>query len=88
MLYAQHIGYELSVGDCFRDDRCKYGNDKSTHRYRLAGDLNIFYDGIYLKGLEAKKAHNILHDFWDMIGGSKRIENDLNHYSMKHNGIR
>ena len=88
MLCAQYLGYELTLGDCYRDDRCRYGHDKSTHRYRLAGDLNVFKDGIYLKGSEANKAHNKIHDFADLLGFSKRIESDLNHYSFKHNGIR
>lgn len=88
MLYAQYLGYELTLGDCYRDERCKYGHDQSTHRFRLAGDLNVFKDGIYLKGSEAKIAHNKLHDFADILGMSKRIKNDLNHYSFSHNGIR
>ena len=31
--------------------------------------------------------HNELHDFWDSIGGSPRIEKDLNHYSLSHYGM-
>ena len=88
MLYAQYHGYQLTDGDAYRDVRCKYGHDNSTHRFRLARDYNIFKDGIYLKDLAAKKAFNFLHDFWDMLGGSKRIKSDLRHFSFKHNGIR
>ena len=88
MLYAQYLGYELSDGDAYRDPRCKYGNPKSNHRNRLARDFNIFKDGVYLIGKEAIIAHNKLHDFWDMLGGSKRIKRDLNHYSFLHNGVR
>ena len=88
MLYAQYIGYELTNGDAYRDDRCRYGHDNSTHRFRLAKDFNIFKDGIYLKGSDANKAFALLHDFWDMLGGSKRIKSDMRHFSFKHNGIR
>jgi len=88
MLYANYIGYELSDGDAYRDDRCKYGHDNSTHRVRLARDFNIFKDGIYLRNEAAKIAFNKLHDFWDMLGGSRRIKKDLRHFSFKHNGIR
>lgn len=88
MLYAQYIGYELTDGDAYRDDRCKYGNLNSTHRSRLARDFNIFKDNVYLKGAAAKIAFNKLHDFWDMLGGSTRIKKDLNHFSFKYNGVR
>ena len=87
MLYAQFHGYQLTDGDAYRDDRCKYGHDNSTHRSRLARDFNIFKDGIYLRGEEAKKAFNFLHDFADMLGMSKRIKSDLRHFSFKHNGV-
>lgn len=92
MLYANYIGYELSDGDAYRDIRCSYGHPDSTHRSRLARDFNIFkiIDGEenYLKGYDATKAFNKLHDFWDMLGGSERIKNDLRHFSFKHNGVR
>lgn len=79
--YADLRGYQLTFGDCYRDGRCKYGHPKSLHRKRLAVDLNVFRDGIYLQGESARKAHEVLHDFWDAIGGNPRITSDLNHYS-------
>ena len=88
MLYAQYIGYELTDGDAYRDDRCDYGHPQSTHRSRLARDFNIFKDGEYLTGDKAKTAFHELHDFADMLGMSKRIEEDLRHFSFKHGNVR
>jgi len=85
VLYIQSQGYQVTYGDAYRDDRVTYGHPKSTHRFRLAVDLNIFKDGVYLSGDED---HAKFHDFWDSIGGSERIENDGNHYSCEHQGIR
>ncbi len=80
--YADLCGYELTYGDCYRDERCAYGHPKSLHRQRLAVDFNLFRDGVYLSGDEAREAHGRLHDFWDAIGGNPRINSDLNHYSL------
>lgn len=88
MQYAQFIGYELTFGDAYRPKTCSHGHPRSTHRSRLAVDFNIFTGTRLLKKAEAEIAHSQLHDFWDMLGGSKRISNDLNHYSFKHNGVR
>ena len=79
--YAILLGYELTDGDAYRDSRCSYGHPKSLHRKRLAQDFNIFKDGVLLEGASAEKAHGELHDFWDFLGGNKRIAADLNHYS-------
>jgi len=88
MLYAQFLGYDLTDGDAFRDPRCEYGHPESAHKFRLARDFNVFKGPVYLQGKEAKKAHNVLHDFWDMLGGAPRIDADLNHYSFTHKGVR
>lgn len=83
---ADELGIALSFGDAFRDDRCPYGHPQSTHRHRLAVDLIARVDGVYSKGV-SKEAHNLLHDYWDTLGGSRRIAKDLNHYSFEHNGV-
>ena len=85
---AYYMGYALTFGDAYRDPRVPYGHDKSTHRSRLAVDFNIFKDGVFLEGAEADKAHGELHDYWDTVGGSKRIPGDLNHYSFEWKGVR
>jgi hypothetical protein len=95
-LYAQYHGYEIRTGDVFRDPRAfgklgvakGYGHKNSAHKNKLAVDANITKDGIYLRGMAAGDAHNFLHNFWDMLGGAKRIPHDLNHYSFEHQGMR
>ena len=51
-----------------------YGHINSCHKLKLAKDLNVTQDGVYLQGQTATDAHNFLHDFWDMLGGSERCE--------------
>lgn len=41
-------GYEVTLGDAFRDSRVTYGHQGSMHRVRLAIDLNLFLEGTYL----------------------------------------
>ena len=77
--YAYEQGYELTFGDAYRDPRVTYGHANSLHRSRLACDFNLFIDGEYITD---GAGHDILHDFWDGTGGSKRIDNDMNHYSL------
>ncbi len=77
ILHADILGYDVTFGDAYRDERCGYGHPKSLHRWRLAIDLNLFKDGIYLTDWAA---HEALHDYWDTIGGAPRIADDMNHY--------
>jgi hypothetical protein len=86
IVYAYSIGYELTLGDAWAKTGHKQG---SNHYIRLAIDLNLFKDGIYLaKGLDMERGHGLLHDKWDELGGGARIDEDLNHYSMEWNGSR
>ena len=96
-LFAQFHGYQIRSGDLFRDPRTHgeigqdfgpYGHKNSCHKLKLAIDCNITKDGVYLDGMAAADAHNFLHNFWDLLGGAKRIPHDLNHYSISHNGFR
>lgn len=81
--YAELHGIELTDGDAYRDDRCMYGHKKSLHRKRLAQDFNAFPQNGQAGPFDKKahKAHMMLHDFWEFIGGNERILEDLNHYS-------
>jgi hypothetical protein len=92
--YAYSNGYELTLGDAFRDPRLHgevgvkkgYGHFKSAHKQRLAIDLNLFKDGKYLTSTEA---HKPLGEFWESLGGTWGGRfNDGNHYSIEHNGIK
>lgn len=82
--WAYSHGYELTLGDAYRDARCPYGSEVSLHKIRLAIDLNLYIDGIYQKSTEA---HRPLGEFWQSIGGEwggKDDRHDGNHYSLGH----
>jgi hypothetical protein len=96
--YAYARGYELTVGDFYRDHRLHgelgekkgYGASYSNHKLRLAGDLNLWIDDKYIKDGN--------HPAWKEIGEEwERIHplarwggrfNDANHLSFFHNGYQ
>jgi len=90
--YAYEQGYELTLGDAYRDPRVhgavgekeSYSSSQSLHKSRLAIDFNLFKDGEYLTSTED---HKPLGEFWESIGGTWGGRfNDGNHYSMEHQG--
>src|SRR3990172_10419810 len=62
IVHAYELGYEMTFGDAYRDPRVTYGHPKSTHRFRLAVDLNLFRDGKYLTATED---HRVLGEGWE-----------------------
>ena len=92
--FAYYHGYELTFGDAYRDPRVHgalgekvaYGHKNSAHKQRLAVDLNLFKDGVYLTSTED---HRLLGEFWESIGGTwgGRFA-DGNHYSIEYNGVK
>ncbi len=78
----QQPGLAVTLGDAMATEGHMAN---SLHYSRLAIDLNLFVDNVYQT---TGDAHGKLHDFWDSIGGSPRIANDLNHYSFSHDGRR
>jgi hypothetical protein len=95
ILEAEKRGYSVTFGDCYRDPRTNgemgvkrgYSHKNSTHKVRLAIDLNLFdSEGNYIRGVAG---HAELHDWWvEKCGGSPMILGDPNHYSFEHNGVR
>jgi len=92
--FAYDSGYELTVGDAYRDPRLHgemgvkkgYGHASSNHKQRLAMDFNLFKDGKFLTSTED---HRPLGEYWESIGGSWGGRfNDGNHYSLEHNGVK
>lgn len=90
--FAYETGYELTFGDAYRDPRAygkvgeknAYSSANSLHKSRLAVDLNLFKDGVFLT---QTSDHTPLGEFWESIGGTWGGRfNDGNHYSMEHNG--
>lgn len=90
------MGYEVTMGDAFRDPRVHghygvmrgYGRPSSNHKLKLAIDLNLLLDGRFLRLTED---HRPLGEWWlkqhELCewGGTGR-RNDGNHYSLKHRG--
>lgn len=83
------MGYEATLGDAYRDMRCPYGNPNSLHTHRLAIDLNLFMDGVYLTDSED---HRPLGEWWEAQGGTWggrfRPSPDGNHYSLAWGGMK
>ncbi len=87
---AYRLGYELTFGDAYRDDRCPYGHQNSLHRKRLAIDLNLFKNGVWLTKTED---HTELGVFWENLHpdckwGGRFQKADGNHYSYQHQGMK
>ena len=92
IVWAYDNGYELTFGDAYRDPRLHgqmgwkvgYGAASSCHKIRLAIDLNLFKDGVYMDSTEA---HTPLGEQWEKMGGTwgGRFK-DGNHYSLEHEG--
>lgn len=84
--YAEFLGYNVVEDQGKRCNDCPNTHPKSTHKVGLAIDLILYDDNwmpIWDNAIFAK-----LHDFWDFIGGAKRIKKDLGHFSLEHNGVR
>lgn len=95
---AHELGFEVTLGDAFRDARAfgklgekgvaGYGAMFSCHKMRLAIDLNLFKDGKYLTSSDD---HRPLGEWWEQQhpesawGGRF---NDGNHYSITHEGSK
>lgn len=94
LIKAYDLGYEVTLGDAYRDPRVHgaigvrmgYGHPKSCHKLRLAIDLNLFKDGIFL---QTTNDHKELGEWWESQGGTWGGRfNDANHYSMEHEGMK
>ena len=87
IIHAYEMGYEMTFGDAYRDPRVEYGHPNSTHRFRLAVDLNLFKDGKYLASTED---HRPLGEWWEQQHplakwGGRFM--DGNHYSFEWQGV-
>lgn len=83
--FAYDSGYELTFGDAW----ARSGHmENSNHYIRLAIDLNLFKDGLYLTTTEA---HESLGVYWKSLhpecrwGGDFK-KKDGNHYSIIYQG--
>lgn len=93
--YTYQKGYSLTFGDAYRDPRVfgvwggfnGYGHKKSNHKKRLAVDFNLFVSGKYITSGK-HKAWKVLHDYWELLGGSEIILDDPNHFSFEYGGVK
>lgn len=96
--YAYSQGYELSAGECYRTPEqaalnAQHGSGiaNSLHTLRLAVDLQLFKDGVYLTDTEAYRS---LGEFWKTLdpdcawGGDFMTRKDGNHFSLAWGGIK
>ena len=83
--YAYSIGYEITFGDFWARNGHK---ENSNHYVRLAADLNLFKDGLYLINTED---HKELGEYWKSLDPKNRWGGDFrhkdgNHYSREYQG--
>lgn len=92
ILKAEGMGYQLTFGEAYRSPEeaarlasIGAGIKNSLHTKRLAIDLNLFKDGVYLSSTEA---HRPLGEWWEeqnpgcRWGGSFKGRPDGNHYEL------
>jgi hypothetical protein len=96
---AYELGYEVTLGEAYRSKEeaarlaaAGAGIKASLHTVRLAVDLNLFLDGVFLKASEDYRA---LGEFWERQsteaiqccwGGRFQPRSDGNHFSIQHEG--
>lgn len=93
---ALSLGNQVTLGDAFRDWRVHgtvgtklgYGHSKSVHKIRLAIDLNLFRNGVFMDSTEA---HKELGEWWEkqhpLARWGGRFK-DGNHYSFEWEGMK
>lgn len=98
IIFAYDKGYSLTFGDAYRDPRLAVLNAqagkgivKSLHTQRLAVDLNLFKDGMYMAKSED---YAELGQYWKTLdplnrwGGDFKPVPDGNHFSSTYGGIQ
>ena len=91
---AHRLGFAIRMGDLFRSPEVfgavgepgPYGHPRSAHKLKLAIDLNLFYNGQFIR---STRGHIELGEWWErqhpLCRWGGRF-NDGNHYSLEHNG--
>jgi len=97
IMRAHYLGFEVRMGDVFRDPRVHgahgelaarhvYGHRRSNHKLKLAVDLNLMRSG---RLVTTTKGHKELGEWWEQQNEFCRWGgrfNDSNHYSLEHWG--
>lgn len=84
--YIIFLGYEFARDEGKRCVDCPNTHPRGVHKVGLGQDYVIYLPGGAVD--EQGVVHDMLHDFWDYIGGAPRIEGDLGHYSLSWQGVR
>ena len=95
---AYSLGYDLTLGEAYRPDvtaryyeKLGIGIANSLHRKRLAIDLNLFKNGVYLTDTEDWRP---LGEWWEERSTDEYTctwggrFSDGNHFSIEHEGVR
>lgn len=94
---AYELGYQLRGGELLRPQLVAEtyaaegkGISNSLHLKKLAIDLNLFKDGVWLKD---SRDHKPLGEYWKSLHplcrwGGDFSKPDGNHYSVEHEGVR
>ena len=94
--WAYARGYRIRIGEVYRLSETVAamavsgkGIKNSLHILKLAADLHLFKDGVFLVDSEA---HRPLGEFWKSLHAEARWGGDFtrrdgNHYSITHNGV-
>lgn len=96
ILFARGNGFKLTFGDAYRDPRVhgavgekkSYSSANSTHKSRLAIDLNLFVDGKYISDGNCDE-YKLLGAYWKASHPLARWGgdfNDANHFSFTYGG--
>jgi len=97
ILKAAELGYDVTLGEAWRTpEQAQWNADHhigvahSLHMERLAIDLNLFKDGVYIT---APEAYLQLGDWWKSLGTEYRYGGDFkirdyDHYSITPDGVR
>lgn len=88
IMYAHTLDFEVAISYCKRCEDCQVGHKRSCHKFKLAGDLDLFKDRKYLTKTED---HRELGEFWEKLHPLCRWGGrfgDGNHYSIEHGGTR
>jgi len=94
---ASQLGYGVTFGEAYRTPEQAAlnaakgsGISNSLHTERLAIDLNLFKDGMYITD---DQGHRTLGVWWKTLGpkyrwGGDFKTKDFNHYSISPDGVR
>jgi hypothetical protein len=98
ILHAYDKGYEMTLGDAYRDPRLAAlnaqqgkGIPNSLHSIRLAVDFNLFLNDVYMPRSES---YTELGEYWKSLhplccwGGDFKTTPDGNRFSLTHGGVK